>query len=118
MKADRCGTGKENSEGSGHRVDVGAGDGVRGGGGGLFQAEPEAVEWEELHVGAERGVNCEHMQVFNDKYCRDIGKGKRISGKRGFQSSTSTRQRSCPSADGLLTGPNLQWWQRYFYERV
>ena len=30
---------------------------------GLLHAEPEPTEWKELHVGAERGVNCEQMQT-------------------------------------------------------
>ena len=30
---------------------------------GLLQEEWETLEWEELHVGAERGINCEHMQA-------------------------------------------------------
>ena len=29
----------------------------------MLHEEKEPIEWMELHVGAERGVNCEHMQV-------------------------------------------------------
>ena len=29
----------------------------------LVHEEKEPIEWMSLHVGAERGVNCEHMQV-------------------------------------------------------
>ena len=29
----------------------------------LQHEEKEPIEWRSLHVGAERGVNCEHMQV-------------------------------------------------------
>ena len=29
----------------------------------LLHEEKELVEWRMLHVGAERGVNCEHMQA-------------------------------------------------------
>ena len=29
----------------------------------MLHEEKEPVEWLNLHVGAERGVNCEHMQV-------------------------------------------------------
>ena len=29
----------------------------------LLHEEKEPVEWRRLHVGAERGVNCEHMQA-------------------------------------------------------
>ena len=43
---------------------------------GLLQEEPEPVEWRELHVGAERSVNCEHMQATNQLQ-RHWG-GKRI----------------------------------------
>ena len=28
----------------------------------LLHEEKEPIEWRNLHVGAERGVNCEHMQ--------------------------------------------------------
>ena len=28
----------------------------------LLHEEKEPIEWMSLHVGAERGVNCEHMQ--------------------------------------------------------
>ena len=30
---------------------------------GLLHEEMESVEWKSLHVEAERGVNCEHMQA-------------------------------------------------------
>ena len=30
---------------------------------GLRHEEKESVEWRRLHVGAERGMNCEHMQA-------------------------------------------------------
>ena len=29
----------------------------------MLHEEKELIEWMNLHVGAERGVNCEHMQV-------------------------------------------------------
>ena len=29
----------------------------------LLHKEKEPMEWRKLHVGAERGVNCEHMQA-------------------------------------------------------
>ena len=29
----------------------------------LLHEEKEQIEWRSLHVGAERGVNCEHMQA-------------------------------------------------------
>ena len=29
----------------------------------LQHEEKEPIEWRSLHVGAERGVNCEHMQA-------------------------------------------------------
>ena len=31
---------------------------------GLLQEEPEPIEWKDLHVGAKRGVNCEHRQAW------------------------------------------------------
>ena len=34
---------------------------------GLLQEEKERIEWKSLHVGAERGVNCEHMQALVTK---------------------------------------------------
>ena len=33
----------------------------------LLHEEKEPIEWTSLHVGAERGVNCEHMQGFLTK---------------------------------------------------
>ena len=30
---------------------------------GLLHEEKEPIEWSNLHVGAERGVNCEHVQA-------------------------------------------------------
>ena len=29
----------------------------------LLHEERESIEWKSLHVGAERGVNCEHVQA-------------------------------------------------------
>ena len=29
----------------------------------MLHDEKEPFEWKRLHVGAERGVNCEHMQA-------------------------------------------------------
>ena len=31
----------------------------------MLHEEKEPIEWLSLHVGAERGVNCEHMQVLH-----------------------------------------------------
>ena len=36
---------------------------VYNGSGGSTAREKEPIEWRSLHVGAERGVNCEHMQA-------------------------------------------------------
>ena len=33
----------------------------------LVHEEKEPIEWRSLHVGAERGVNCEHMQALETK---------------------------------------------------
>ena len=33
----------------------------------LLREEKEPIEWRSLHVGAERGVNCEHMQALVTK---------------------------------------------------
>ena len=30
---------------------------------GMLQEEQEPIEWKELHVGVERGCNCEHMKA-------------------------------------------------------
>ena len=30
---------------------------------GLLHEEPEPIEWKELHVGAERRTNCEHLHA-------------------------------------------------------
>ena len=34
----------------------------------LLHEEKKSIEWRNLHVGVERGVNCEHMQGPGDKY--------------------------------------------------
>ena len=40
----------------------------------LLHEEKEPIEWRSLHVGAEREVDCEHMQaLLTNIYCRDIG---------------------------------------------
>ena len=31
----------------------------------LLHEETDRIAWKSLHVGAERGINCEHMQVTN-----------------------------------------------------
>ena len=33
----------------------------------LLRQEKKPVEWKALHVGAQRGVNCEHMQALLTK---------------------------------------------------
>ena len=35
---------------------------------GLLHEEPEPLGWKELHVGAERCINCEHMHGVIDEY--------------------------------------------------
>ena len=43
----------------------------------LLHEEKEPIEWLSLHVGAERGVNCEHMQGLLIIFCRNIGNGRK-----------------------------------------
>ena len=33
----------------------------------LLHEEKEPIEWRSLHVGAEKGANCEHMQALCER---------------------------------------------------
>ena len=35
---------------------------------GLLHEEPEPIGWKELHVAAERSINCEHVHGVIDEY--------------------------------------------------
>ena len=39
----------------------------------LLHEEKEPIEWRGLHVGAERGVNCEHMQTADEHPTMALG---------------------------------------------
>ena len=42
----------------------------------LVHEEKEPIEWLSRHVGAERGVNCEHMQGLLTPNAETLGMGK------------------------------------------
>ena len=68
---------------------------LRGSGG---REESEPVEWKELHVGAERGVNCEHTF-----YTEALGEATRSEGGLG---------------SGVLQVPDSGWaYEAFFFSR-
>ena len=60
----------------------------------LLHKEKEPIVWRNLHVGAERGFDGEHMQALQTKNCRDTGNGRRTLGQTWNRDATSTRRLS------------------------
>ena len=58
----------------------------------MLHEEKEPVEWRWLHVGAERGVNCEHMRALVQTYFRDTWNGRKTGGPTCNQDCTETIQ--------------------------
>ena len=62
----------------------------------LLHEEKEPIEWRNLHVGAERGVNFEHMQaLLTNTYCRDSGSGRKIAEPTWNHDFSDARRLSC-----------------------
>ena len=78
---------RASGRGSGHCVDDGVGE-VVSCDGGMLQEESEPVEWRDLHVGCERGANCEKMQALLSYVLQRHWSGKRTQGMAGFQGFT------------------------------
>ena len=58
----------------------------------MLHEEKEPSEWKRLHVGAERGVNGEHMQALVANIPNGTGTGGRTGGPTYSQECTDTIQ--------------------------
>ena len=75
----------------------------------LLHEEKEPIEWMSLHVGAERGVNCEHMQRLLTNLLQKHGErqeNRRSSTIRCTWQAWMCRRR--------LTWPSRRWCHRFF----
>ena len=63
----------------------------------LLHEEKDPIEWRSWYVGAERGVNCEHVQALLTFFffCRDSGNGRETARPSCSQVSTDSMQSLC-----------------------
>ena len=78
---------------------------------GLLHQEKESIEWRNLHVGAGRGVNCEHMQALLTYILQqhwEWQEDRRTNLEPGFfRCKTAFAASLCP-----------QWHRRFFLDRL